>query len=98
MLTKYILYGKVPTKYTSENKDLILALKLLGIESRASRVNVDGSPEEVVPIMTSTDVKLLYAECEIHLGNNAKASKYISEVGNIMVFPEQMFQLRELSN
>lgn len=74
---------KVPTKYTSENKDLILALKLLGIESRASRVNVDGSPEEVVPIMTSTDVKLLYAECEIHLGNNAKASKYISEVGNI---------------
>lgn len=74
---------KVPTKYTSENKDLILALKLLGIESRASRVNVDGSPEKVVPIMTSTDVKLLYAECEIHLGNNAKASKYISEVGNI---------------
>ena len=74
---------KVPTKYTSENKDLILALKLLGIESRASRVNVDGSPEKVVPIMTTTDVKLLYAECEIHLGNNAKASKYISEVGNI---------------
>lgn len=74
---------KVPTKYTSENKDLILALKLLGIESRASRVNVDGSPKDVVPIMTTTDVKLLYAECEIHLGNNAKASKYISEVGNI---------------
>lgn len=73
---------KVPTKYTSENKDLILALKF-GIGSRASRVNVDGSPEEVVPIMTTTDVKLLYAECEIHLGNNAKASKYISEVGNI---------------
>lgn len=74
---------KVPTKYTSENKDLILALKLLGIESRASRVNVDGSPKDVVPIMTTTDVKLLYAECEIHLGNNAKASKYISEVSNI---------------
>lgn len=73
---------KVPTKYTSENKDLILALKF-GIGSRASRVNVDGSPEEVVPIMTTTDVKFLYAECEIHLGNNAKASKYISEVGNI---------------
>lgn len=73
---------KVPTKYTSENKDLILALKF-GNESRASRVYVDGSPEKVVPIMTSTDVKLLYAECEIHLGNNAKASKYISEVGNI---------------
>lgn len=73
---------KVPTKYTSESKDLILALKV-GNESRASRVNVDGSPEEVVPIMTTTDVKLLYAECEIHLGNNAKASKYISEVGNI---------------
>lgn len=73
---------KVPTKYTSENKDLILALKF-GIGSRASRVNVDGSPEEVVPIMTTTDVKLLYAECEIHLCNNAKASKYISEVGNI---------------
>ena len=74
---------KIPTKYTSENKDLILALKLLGIESRASRVNVDGSPKDVVPIMTTTDVKLLYAECEIHLGNNAKASKYISEVSNI---------------
>lgn len=74
---------KVPTKYTSGNKDLILALKLLGIESRASRVNVDGSPEKVVPIMTTTDVKLLYAECEIHLGNNAKASKYISEVDNV---------------
>lgn len=73
---------KVPTKYTSENKDLILAL-MVGNESRASRVNVDGSPEDVVPIMTTTDVKLLYAECEIHLGNNAKASKYISEVGNI---------------
>ena len=73
---------KVPTKYTSENKDLILALKV-GNESRDSRVNVDGSPEKVVPIMTTTDVKLLYAECEIHLGNNAKASKYISEVGNI---------------
>lgn len=73
---------KVPTKYTSENKDLILALKF-GIGSRASRVNVDGSPEEVVPIMTTTDVKLLYAECEIHLGNNAKASKYISEVDNV---------------
>ena len=73
---------KVPTKYTSESKDLILALKF-GNESRASRVNVDGSPEKVVPIMTTTDVKLLYAECEIHLGNNTKASKYISEVGNI---------------
>lgn len=73
---------KVPTKYTSENKDLILAL-MFGNGSRASRVNVDGSPEDVVPIMTTTDVKLLYAECEFHLGNNAKASKYISEVGNI---------------
>lgn len=73
---------KVPTKYTSENKDLILAL-LVGNESRASRVYVDGSPEDVVPIMTTTDVKLLYAECEIHLGNNAKASKYISEVDNV---------------
>lgn len=73
---------KVPTKYTSESKDLILAL-MFGIGSRASRVNVDGSPEDVVPIMTTTDVKLLYAECQIHLGNNAKASKYISEVGNI---------------
>lgn len=73
---------KVPTKYTSESKDLILAL-MFGIGSRASRVNVDGSPEEIVPIMTTTDVKLLYAECQIHLGNNAKASKYISEVGNI---------------
>lgn len=73
---------KVPTKYTSENKDLILALKV-GNESRASRVYVDGSPEKVVPIMTTTDVKLLYAECEIHLGNNAKASKYISEVDNV---------------
>lgn len=73
---------KVPTKYTSESKDLILALKV-GNESRASRVNVDGSPEDVVPIMTTTDVKLLYAECEIHLGNNAKASKYISEVDNV---------------
>lgn len=73
---------KVPTKYTSENKDLILALKV-GNESRDSRVNVDGSPEKVVPIMTTTDVKLLYAECEIHLGNNAKASKYISEVDNV---------------
>ena len=73
---------KVPTKYTSENKDLILALEF-GNGSRVSRVNVDGSPEKVVPIMTTTDVKLLYAECEIHLGNNAKASKYISEVGNI---------------
>ncbi len=73
---------KVPTKYTSESKDLILAL-MFGIGSRASRVNVDGSPEEVVPIMATTDVKLLYAECQIHLGNNAKASKYISEVGNI---------------
>lgn len=73
---------KVPTKYTSENKDLILAL-MVGNESRASRVYVDGSPEEVVPIMTTTDVMLLYAECEIHLGNNAKASKYISEVDNV---------------
>lgn len=73
---------KVPTKYTSENKDLILALNFSN-GSRASRVYVDGSPEDVVPIMTTTDVKLLYAECEIHLGNNAKASKYISEVGNI---------------
>lgn len=73
---------KVPTKYTSENKDLILAL-MVGNESRASRVYVDGSPEDVVPIMTTTDVKLLYAECEIHLGNNAKASKYISEVDNV---------------
>lgn len=73
---------KVPTKYTSESKDLILAL-MFGIGSRASRVNVDGSPEEVVPIMTTTDVKLLYAECQIHLGNNAKASKYISEVDNV---------------
>lgn len=73
---------KVTTKYTSENKDLILALKF-GNGSRVSRVNVDGSPEDVVPIMTTTDVKLLYAECQIHLGNNAKASKYISEVGNI---------------
>lgn len=73
---------KVPTKYTSENKDLILAL-MVGNESRASRVYVDGSPEDVVPIMATTDVKLLYAECEIHLDNNAKASKYISEVGNI---------------
>lgn len=73
---------KVPTKYTSENKDLILAL-MVGDESRASRVYVDGSPEDVVPIMTTTDVKLLYAECEIHLGNNAKASKYISEVDNV---------------
>lgn len=73
---------KVPTKYTSENKDLILALNFSN-GSRASRVNVDGSPEDVVPIMTTTDVKLLYAECQIHLGNNAKASKYISEVGNI---------------
>lgn len=73
---------KVPTKYTSENKDLILALKF-GNGSRASRVYVDGSPEEVVPIMTTTDVMLLYAECEIHLGNNAKASKYISEVDNV---------------
>lgn len=73
---------KVLTKYTSESKDLILAL-MVGNESRASRVYVDGSPEDVVPIMTTTDVKLLYAECEIHLGNNAKASKYISEVGNI---------------
>lgn len=73
---------KVPTKYTSENKDLILAL-MVGNESRASRVYVDGSPEDVVPIMTTTDVKLLYAECEIHMGNNAKASKYISEVDNV---------------
>lgn len=73
---------KVPTKYTSENKDLILAL-MVGNGSRASRVYVDGSPEDVVPIMTTTDVKLLYAECEIHLGNNAKASKYISEVDNV---------------
>lgn len=73
---------KVPTKYTSENKDLILAL-MVGNESRASRVYVDGSPEDVVPIMTTTDVKLLYAECEIHLDNNAKASKYISEVDNV---------------
>lgn len=73
---------KVPTKYTSENKNLILAL-MVGNESRASRVYVDGSPEDVVPIMTTTDVKLLYAECEIHLGNNAKASKYISEVDNV---------------
>lgn len=73
---------KVPTKYTSENKDLILAL-MVGNESRASRVYVDGSLEDVVPIMTTTDVKLLYAECEIHLGNNAKASKYISEVDNV---------------
>lgn len=73
---------KVPTKYTSENKDLILAL-MVGNESRASRVYVDGSHEDVVPIMTTTDVKLLYAECEIHLGNNAKASKYISEVDNV---------------
>lgn len=73
---------KVPTKYTSENKDLILAL-MVGNESRASRVYVDGSPEDVVPIMTTTDVKFLYAECEIHLGNNAKASKYISEVDNV---------------
>lgn len=73
---------KIPTKYTSENKDLILAL-MVGNESRASRVYVDGSPEKVVPIMTTTDVKLLYAECEIHLGNNAKASKYISEVDNV---------------
>lgn len=73
---------KVPTKYTSENKDLILAL-MVGNESRASRVYVDGSPEDVVPIMTTTGVKLLYAECEIHLGNNAKASKYISEVDNV---------------
>lgn len=73
---------KVSTKYTSENKDLILAL-MVGNESRASRVYVDGSSEDVVPIMTTTDVKLLYAECEIHLGNNAKASKYISEVDNV---------------
>ena len=56
---------------------------MVGNESRASRVYVDGSPEDVVPIMTTTDVKLLYAECEIHLGNNAKASKYISEVDNV---------------
>ena len=73
---------KVPTKYTSENKDLIWSFAEYRI-TRVSRVYVDGSPEEVVPIMTTTDVKLLYAECQIHLGNNAKASKYISEVGNI---------------
>ena len=73
---------KVPTKYTSENKDLIWSFAEYSI-TRDSRVYVDGSPEEVVPIMTTTDVKLLYAECQIHLGNNAKASKYISEVGNI---------------
>ena len=73
---------KVPTKYTSENKDLIWSFAEYSI-TRVSRVYVDGSPEEVVPIMTTTDVKLLYAECQIHLGNNAKASKYISEVGNI---------------
>ena len=95
---------KVPTKYTSENKDLILALKLGNNGSRASRVYVDGSPEEVVPIMTTTDVMLLYAECEIHLGNNAKASKYISEVGNINgisgtnVSVEGIKQLRSLLN
>lgn len=75
---------KVPTKYTSDSKDLIWSFaKYKYIYTRASRVNVDGIPEDVVPIMTTTDVKLLYAECEIHLGNNAKASKYISEVGNI---------------
>lgn len=73
---------KVPTKYTSDSKDLIWSFAKY-IYTRASRVYVDGSPEDVVPIMTTTDVKLLYAECEIHLGNNAKASKYISEVGNI---------------
>lgn len=73
---------KVPTKYTSENKDLIWSFAEYRI-TRVSRVYVDGSPEEVVPIMTTTDVKLLYAECQIHLGNNAKASKYISEVGNV---------------
>lgn len=73
---------KVPTKYTSDSKDLIWSFAKYNY-TRASRVYVDGSPEDVVPIMTTTDVKLLYAECEIHLGNNAKASKYISEVGNI---------------
>lgn len=73
---------KVPTKYTSENKDLIWSFAEYRI-TRVSRVYVDGSPEKVVPIMTTTDVKLLYAECEIHLGNNAKASKYISEVDNV---------------
>lgn len=73
---------KVPTKYTSDSKDLIWSFAKY-IYIRASRVYVDGSPEDVVPIMTTTDVKLLYAECEIHLGNNAKASKYISEVDNV---------------
>lgn len=73
---------KVPTKYTSDSKDLIWSFAKY-IYTRASRVYVDGSPEDVVPIMTTTDVKLLYAECEIHLGNNAKASKYISEVDNV---------------
>lgn len=51
--------------------------------TRATRVNVDGSPENVVPIMTTTDVKLLSAECQIHLGNTTEASKYVSEVSKV---------------
>lgn len=66
---------KVPAQYTSESKDLIWAFKENTI-TRAGSYNA-------IPIMTATDVKLLYAECQIHLGNTAPASKYISEVSEV---------------
>ena len=76
---------KVPAKYTSESKDLIWALaEYSGTRAtRVSRVNVDGSPEDVVPIMTTTDLKLLYAECQVHLGNSTEVSKNVSEVSKL---------------
>lgn len=73
---------KVPTKYTSESKDLIWALAEHS-GTRATRVNVDETLVNVVSIITTTDIKLLYAECQLHLGNSTEASKYISEVSRL---------------
>ena len=68
---------KVPTSYTANSKDLIWGLyEYDGTRSRATN-------EAVVPILTMTDVALLYAECQIYLGNQSAASKYISEVSKV---------------
>lgn len=68
---------KVPTNYTSSSKDLIWGLyEYKDTRSRATN-------ETVVPILTMTDVALLYAECQIYLGNQSAASKQISEVSKV---------------
>lgn len=68
---------KVPTNYTANSKDLIWGLyEYDGTRSRSTK-------DVAVPIFTMTDAALLYAECQIYLGNQSAASKYISEVGKV---------------